>query len=74
MTRILTTTRTVRPRSGLLAALLRRLGHRARMIADERRLDTLPSDRLEDMGIAPRSEANRRSSGEQGPIPHALMR
>lgn len=73
MTRILSTTRIVRPRSGFFATLLHSLGHMARMIGDARRLDTLPCERLNDMGIAPRSEANRRSSGEQGPIPHAPM-
>jgi hypothetical protein len=35
------------------------------------RLDTMSRDRLEDMGIAPCTEANFRTSGESGPIPCA---
>ena len=41
----------------------------ARTGADDRALDTMPRERLEDMGIAPRTEANFRSSGQTGPIP-----
>ncbi|MCR9108619.1 hypothetical protein [Marivita sp. XM-24bin2] len=69
MTRILTRTRDCRPRSSYLATLLQRIGHMARMIGDARRLETLPRDRLDDMGISPRTAANCRSSGESGPIP-----
>ncbi len=71
MTRILTTPPIIRTRSGFFSTLLHSLGHMARMRGDARRLDTLPGDRLDDMGIAPRSEANRRSSAEHGPVPHA---
>ncbi|MCU4654241.1 hypothetical protein N8I71_15465 [Roseibacterium sp. SDUM158016] len=35
------------------------------------RLDTMWRERLEDMGIAPCTEANFRTSGESGPIPCA---
>lgn len=73
MIRILTTTRILRSRSGFFANLLQSLGHMAWMIGDDRRLDTLPRDRLDDIGIAPRSEANRRSSGQHGPIPKAPL-
>ncbi len=73
MTHILTKPRTVQPRSGFFAILLQRLGQMTRMTCGARRLDTLPFDRLKDMGIAPRSAANRRSSGEHGPIPRAPM-
>lgn len=42
-----------------------------RMARDKRLLSQLPADRLADMGIAQRSEANGRSSGEAGDIPRA---
>ena len=58
----------VPPRAGATAALLRRILRRGCAPA---RLRDMPRERLEDMGIAPRSEANRRSSGEAGPIPRA---
>jgi hypothetical protein len=32
-------------------------------------LDYMPRERLEDMGIPPRTEANFRTSGEAGPLP-----
>ncbi|MGR3323219.1 MAG: hypothetical protein ACU0DK_14960 [Pseudooceanicola sp.] len=73
MIRILSTPRIVQPRNGFFATLLQTLCNMARMIGDARRLDTLPRDRLDDMGIAPRNEANRRSNGEHGPISHATM-
>lgn len=34
----------------------------------------LPADRLADMGIAPRTAANRRASWEYGPAPKAELR
>ncbi|SIT11532.1 hypothetical protein SAMN05421759_11737 [Roseivivax lentus] len=41
----------------------------ARRIArDAARLETMPRERLEDMGIAPRSAANHRDSGQAGRI------
>lgn len=33
------------------------------------RLDAMPRERLEDMGIAPRTEVNNRISGEHGRVP-----
>ncbi|PRY21467.1 hypothetical protein CLV78_10980 [Aliiruegeria haliotis] len=41
------------------------------LASDNHRMKSLPSDRLDDMGIAPRTDANARSSGEAGPIPRA---
>ncbi|PWJ09844.1 hypothetical protein [Jannaschia seohaensis] len=41
--------------------------------AEARRLETMPRDRLEDMGIPGTTETNRRSSGEAGPIPRATL-
>lgn len=73
MNHILNSTRIIRPRSGFFTTLLHSIGHGAQILADSRRLDSMPRDRLDDMGIAHRSDANRRSSGEQGPIPHAPM-
>lgn len=73
MNRILTSTRSVQPRRSLFATLLHSLGHAARMIGDARRLDAMPRDRLDDMGIAPLSDANHRTSAEAGPIPRAQM-
>ena len=49
-----------------LAAFLRQLREARRLRADARQLDSLPRERLEDMGIAPRTEANHRHSGEAG--------
>ena len=40
-----------------------------RIHADASRLATLPRDRLEDMGISPRTEDNQRHSGQRGRIP-----
>ena len=53
------------------AGFLRRLRIRANSFADDTALDTIPSERLADMGIAPRTEQNRRHSGEPGSIPRA---
>lgn len=36
-------------------------------------LSTLSRDRLDDIGIAPKSDANHRNSGEAGPIPQAPL-
>ena len=36
-------------------------------------LDAMSRDRLEDMGIAPRTDANRRTSGEAGAVPRAMV-
>ncbi len=73
MNRIQTFTRITRPRREFFATLLYRFAHAVRMISDARRLDSMAGDRLDDMGIAPQSEANRRSSGDQGPVPHVTM-
>lgn len=54
-----------------LSALLHRLQRHHRARRDARILDALPRERLEDIGIAPRSEANRRHSGESAPVPRA---
>lgn len=35
--------------------------------------DHLPAERLADMGLPPRTEANRRHSGQAGPIPQAPL-
>lgn len=66
MTRILALPRTIR--SNPLVAFLRQIREERRQARDAARLDTLPRDRLDDMGIAPRTEANRRHSGAQGPV------
>ncbi len=52
-----------------LGHLLRKLREDFRLRRDAVRLDQMPRDRLEDMGIAPRTEANYRHSGESGPLP-----
>ncbi|MBT9385346.1 hypothetical protein KM176_15850 [Pseudooceanicola sp. CBS1P-1] len=54
--------------TGLLKA--RRPATRTGQVRD-RALDALPRERLEDLGIAPRSAANHRHSGQAGPIPRA---
>lgn len=71
MTRTLATARFARPSIGVFSLLLRHLGHAIRMRRDAQRLDEMPRDRLRDMGIAPRTEANSRTSGEAG-LPHPL--
>ncbi|MBS0125952.1 hypothetical protein [Thetidibacter halocola] len=73
MDRILSIPRLARPRTGLIAMILRRVGHVARIRADAARIDALPRDRLEDMGLSPRTEANRRDSGQAGPPPRAPL-
>lgn len=44
-----------------------------RMENDTNRLDELSRERLEDMGISPRTEANMRHSGQKGSIPQASL-
>ncbi|QFS83778.1 hypothetical protein FIU97_13605 [Roseivivax sp. THAF40] len=66
MTRILALPQSVR--SHPLITIFRQIREARRQARDAARLDTLPRDRLDDMGIAPRSEANRRHSGARGPI------
>lgn len=48
--------------------LLRRIARHLRMRKETHELKNLPSDRLEDLGIAPRTAANHRSSGETGKL------
>ncbi len=67
MTHILTLSRLGLTRS--FAMTLHALRERRRMSADARHLDALPRDRLDDMGIAPRTEANRRHSGQPARMP-----
>lgn len=46
----------------------------ARRIAKETHdLKSLPRDRLEDMGIASDTQANRRHSGQKGPVPRPIL-
>lgn len=46
----------------------------ARRIAKETRgLKSLPRDRLDDMGIPSDTQANRRHSGEKGPVPRPIL-
>ena len=49
----------------------KRLADTRRRAKDARALDEMPAERLADMGISPRTDANRRSSGDFGPIPRA---
>ena len=44
-----------------------------RRVEDARVLDEMPAERLADMGLTPRTEANRRSSGDLGAIPRAEL-
>lgn len=56
-----------------VANLFRILRDIHRIRSDVSRLDTLPRDRLADMGIAPRSEDNKRHSGQYGRLPTAQL-
>ncbi|MCE0507324.1 hypothetical protein LR948_18345 [Roseivivax sp. GX 12232] len=56
-----------------LPALLRRIACHLRMRKAIQELEELPSDQLEDLGIAPRTTANRRTSGETGKLPQAPL-
>ncbi len=51
-----------------LASFLRTIREFDRIRTDAARLDSLPRERLEDMGIAPRTKANLRHSGQTGRI------
>lgn len=73
MTRTLINTDFARPRTGFFASLLGRISHARKIGSDTRRLDTMPRERLKDMSIAPRTEANYRTSGEAGPIPQTTL-
>ena len=68
MIRILSNTRFVLFHSKAIANLLHHVDQAIRMKADARRLELMPRDRLEDMGIAPRTKVNYRSSGEPGQV------
>ncbi|MFW2541115.1 hypothetical protein ACN2XU_00640 [Primorskyibacter sp. 2E107] len=68
---ILTLTRSTL--SQTLIGLLRLFRAERRALSDAVKLDDLPHDRLEDMGIAPRTEANHRHSGQTGRIPQAPL-
>lgn len=68
MTRTLATARFAQPSIGVFSLVLLHLRHAIRVKQDAQRLDEMPRDRLRDMGIAPRTEANTRTSGEAGLI------
>lgn len=55
------------------AALLDAARTLLRRRADAARLDALPRDRMDDIGLAPRSAANRRHSGEGGRAPQVTL-
>jgi hypothetical protein len=73
MDRILSIPRLAARRTGLFAAILHRLAEGFRQRAETRHLDSLPRERMEDLGLAPRTVANHRHSGEAGPIPRAPL-
>lgn len=73
MTPSLTTIRPIRQHKGLLASMLHRFIETARLNRDAHRLDSLPSDRLADMGMTPKTQANRRNSGKAGQIPPTML-
>lgn len=52
-----------------LASFLRTIREFDRIRTDAARLDSLPRERLEDMGISPRTKANLRDSGQTGRMP-----
>lgn len=52
-----------------LSNIFRAINEIRRIHADASRLDTLPRDRLEDMGLSPCTEDNQRHSGQRGRIP-----
>ncbi|QXT41161.1 hypothetical protein [Gymnodinialimonas ceratoperidinii] len=56
-----------------MPALLRRIARQLRMRKEIETLKNLPSDRLQDLGISPRTAANRRNSGETGKLPPTLL-
>lgn len=56
-----------------LSVFIRTLRRNRRVENDTNRLDELSRERLEDMGISPRTEANMRHSGQKGSIPQASL-
>lgn len=56
-----------------LSAFFRTLGSNGWVELETDRLDGLTRERLEDMGIPPRTEANMRHSGQKGSIPQASL-
>lgn len=56
-----------------VATIFRDLKEAHRIRTETGRIETLPRDRLEDMGIVPRSEDNQRHSGQYGPLPQTQL-
>ncbi len=56
-----------------LSAFFRTIGSNGWVEVETDRLDGLSRERLEDMGIPPRTEANMRHSGQKGSIPRASL-
>ena len=73
MDRLLATLNINLPRTGLFASIRDRFVRAQSITHAHERLDVMPRERLADMGIAPCTEANLRSSGEAGPIPQATL-
>jgi hypothetical protein len=61
------------PRRGVLATFFSAVFSVRSEANTHASLDQMPRDRLADLGIAPRTEANFRSSGERGRIPQAQL-
>lgn len=59
--------------SRFLSVFFRTLQRNRRVKTDTNLLNELPRERLEDMGISPRTEANMRHSGQTGSIPQASL-
>lgn len=57
----------------LFAAWIGRRSDERRLARDGHLLDAMPCDRLEDIGLPPRTSANRRTSGMQGPPPKTQL-
>ena len=72
MDRILTF-RSTRSATSVVSAFLRHLHLAQRTGTDAARLAEMPRERLEDMGITPRTDANRRTSGQRGRVPQAPL-
>ncbi len=54
-------------------SIFRTLKEMRRIQTETGQIDTLPRDRLEDMGIAPRNKNMQRNSGQYGPLPKAQL-
>lgn len=58
---------------GYDSSLFRQVLQARRIAKANRHLETLPRDRLNDMGIAPHTQANQRHSGQTGPVPRPIL-